>query len=271
MVKKIIHTADLHLKRDPQYHKQFYSFEKHFLSSIEVKLSDVEYEEGLIVIVGDLYHDKDKQSHRCDIILYRFLESCLNIAPVLVIPGNHDFLNKEDDLFLMEKVVLMLDNKNLYFSKKSESFEYQNIFFHHFSNLEDSTPPKNMKKIIDDNPDYIHIGLYHDPLRNCQSFGYVFDQYDKDVTMFNGLDHAMLGDIHEFQVIPFNTGKAVYSGSPYQQSNGELMENHGYVIWELKGKKYRFDFVPLNNDFNFVKIKGDFESIITNKQFKYLN
>ena len=57
--------------------------------------------------------------------------------------------------------------------------------------------------------------------------------------MFDGFDMAMLGDIHKRQTFGEGYEHISMSGSMIQQNHGELLENHGYLLWDIPTRTFR--------------------------------
>jgi DNA repair exonuclease SbcCD ATPase subunit len=84
-----------------------------------------------------------------------------------------------------------------------------------------------------------------------------------EISKFKDVDILLLGDIHKYQQIAYNP-IAVYPGSLIQQDFSEKIENHGYVLWELKYKTYKH--IPVYNKYgmyniNLDNIENEFEDI----------
>jgi DNA repair exonuclease SbcCD ATPase subunit len=86
------------------------------------------------------------------------------------------------------------------------------------------------------------------------------------VEIFDGHHIALLGDIHKKQDLQhfddLNQKPAVsYPGSMIQQNHGESLENHGFSVWDLKTKTYKF--YELKNDYGFFKVEVKDGKIVT--------
>jgi len=113
MIKKCIHTADIHIKTFKHHDEYRVQFDK-FFDNIKLELSDVEYNEARIVIVGDLVHQKITVSNELTRLLSYFLNGCAKLAPVVLVAGNHDLLeNNPDRLDSITPIVELLDNENI--------------------------------------------------------------------------------------------------------------------------------------------------------------
>jgi DNA repair exonuclease SbcCD nuclease subunit len=115
MIKKIVHIADLHIRTiqlHDMYKEQFQSFlndlSKH---SIEWKQEGISLNEIRIVIAGDIAHQKINISNEQLMLTSWFLKELTNFGKVVIIPGNHDFLeNNAQRLDSISPVVDLLNN-----------------------------------------------------------------------------------------------------------------------------------------------------------------
>ena len=73
---------------------------------------------------------------------------------------------------------------------------------------------------------------------------------------FEGCDFIMAGDIHKRQVIKRGDCEIVYPGSLVQQTFGETITQHGFVVWDLDKKTYEFVDLPLNYELCDFEIKS---------------
>lgn len=250
MIKKIFHTGDWHL-RNYDRHSEFLETIDLFLG--EVISDNLPYDEGLIVIAGDLFETQEFVSNEANTIMIGVIQRCLKIHPTLIIIGNHDLPRNRTRMDAITPIVNAIDNPNLKYSKYSESFTINGVVFVHYSFLDNFAVQIQNK--INDVP---HIGLYHAPLQNCKNpLNYVFEkkmqEHKTNVSLFNGCDCVLMGDIHYPQTIKGNGFNAYYCGSLYQQNFGELVEKHGFGILEVSNLSYIF--VELNNSYGKYKLK----------------
>jgi DNA repair exonuclease SbcCD ATPase subunit len=70
--------------------------------------------------------------------------------------------------------------------------------------------------------------------------------------MFDGFDFVMMGDIHKRQNLGAGREHMAYCGSLIQQNHGELLDGHGYLLWDVVSRTYKeFD---LFNDYGYITI-----------------
>jgi DNA repair exonuclease SbcCD nuclease subunit len=197
MIKKVVHTADIHLrlfKRHEEYTEQFEKFYKECQ----------EYQPDRIVIVGDLVHSKNQMTPELIYMVTTFLNNCSKIAKTVITLGNHDFLaNNLDRMDALTPIISTMDN--------------------------------------------------HDPLIGLKTaVGFEFED-GKDISIFEGCDLVMCGDIHKYQVMNHRKTPIVMPSSMIQQDFGEDPYNHGYVLWDIETKKHELKKLP--NDYGFYTFK----------------
>lgn len=92
MVKKLIHIADIHIRTfqlHDLYKKQF----EILIENLKKEIKGYDYEEVRVVIVGDLAHQKINISNEQMMLTSWFITQLVDhIGRVIIIPGNHDFL-----------------------------------------------------------------------------------------------------------------------------------------------------------------------------------
>jgi metallophosphoesterase superfamily enzyme len=99
------------------YKKQF----KLFLKDLKGKLDGYEYDEIRIVITGDIAHQKINISNEQMMLTSWFIkEMADNYGKVIILPGNHDFLeNNTNRLDSITPIVELLDHDNVSYFKNS--------------------------------------------------------------------------------------------------------------------------------------------------------
>jgi DNA repair exonuclease SbcCD nuclease subunit len=63
----------------------------------------------------------------------------------------------------------------------------------------------------------------------------------------------MAGDIHKRQVLKRGNVEIVYSGSLVQQTFGETVSQHGFVVWDIEHMTH--EFIDLESDYGLYDIK----------------
>ena len=91
MIKRIVHLADIHIRTfqlHDLYKKQF----NELIDQLNIELLGYTKDEVRICIVGDIAHQKINISNEQILLTSWFLNELSRIGKVIIIPGNHDFL-----------------------------------------------------------------------------------------------------------------------------------------------------------------------------------
>lgn len=237
--------ADIHIKTFQLHDLYRTQFEK-TITSIKTEIGDCTPDEVRIAVVGDIAHQKINISNEQIILTSWLLNELTKIGKVVIIPGNHDFLeNNLERLDSITPVVELLKNPNIAYHKDSGVFEDDNIKWVVYSLYQHNVKPEFTKG------DGFYVGLFHGPVQGLSTdFGYEFDgAYDR--LNFINIDLLLCGDIHKRQVFELpNKKKAVMVGSLIQQNFGETIKYHGYGIFDMEDQDYRF--VDVKNDRPFM-------------------
>lgn len=255
MIKKIIHIADLHIRTIQMHELYKVQFEKllNEINELQIQWN----QEGIssdnirIVIAGDIAHQKINISNEQLMLTSWFLKELSYLGNVVIIPGNHDFLeNNTQRLDSISPVVDLLDNKNIQYYKDSGMYSDKNINWVVYSLYQHNARPEFIK-----DETKLTVGLFHGPIQGLSTdLGFEFeDAYDR--LNFNELDLLLCGDIHKRQQweLP-NGGKAVMVGSLIQQNFGETIKHHGYGVYDVTTKSYMFHDLPNEQPFMHFKI-----------------
>lgn len=262
MINRIVHCSDIHIRTNQLhdlYKKQFQIFlddVRFQLSSNSNDVTDL-YEEPFfhdvrIVLTGDLFHQKINISNEQILLASWFLSALSLISPVIIIPGNHDFLeNNTERIDSITPIIELLNNPNIVYYKDSGVYNDNNISWVVYSLYQHNQRPKFEKE-----NGQFHIGLFHGQIQGMSTdLGFIFDDaYDK--LNFVDLDLLLAGDIHRRQIFKLpGGGDGVMIGSCIQQDFGETVKHHGYGIFDMITKKYEFFDLP--NDKPFLHFKID--------------
>lgn len=244
-IKYLYHISDIHIqlyKRHDEYKEVFEKLYKILR----------EKEKGLIVLTGDILHNKDVISADAINLCQNFFQNLASIMPVIIIAGNHDAnlkqVTKIDSLtptiFNINKIYYLKDTGAYLFG--DVCFVVQSVFDNKFIKSNIVEVDEGVKKVC----------LYHGMIEGCTSFNN--DSYNKNMSikLFDGYDAVLLGDIHKHQYL---NERIAYASSLIQQNFGESIDGHGMIIWDLI--KDCSSFVPIQNDYGFLKIFMDGEKI----------
>jgi DNA repair exonuclease SbcCD nuclease subunit len=216
----------------------------------------------IIVICGDVFHNKTKLTPEDVDLFYYFLDLFIDYTTVYIL-GNHDL--NVNNVGRMDLLSPLITSKyiNTRLIMKSQCFEIYNIKFCCLSVFNDFH--------IKDDEIYIDGGvikttdmvlLYHGAVEGTP---FTTPRYEHFISraIMDKFKICLLGDTHQYQQINSN---AVYSGSLIQQNLGEDM-NKGYVVWGAENATHKF--IKLDNDYGMLKI--DLKNIEYKEIPKYLD
>lgn len=264
MIKIIIHAADIHIRRT-QYHDNYEEQFNRFVNEVKEHVKGYEYDEIRVVVAGDLVHEKINISNEQLMITSKFLNDLTDVGKVVVIPGNHDFLeNNHERVDSITPILGMLRNENIIYYKDMGVYEDENINWVVYSLYQHNQKPEFEKG------EGLYVGLFHGPIQGLATdTGYEFeDAYPR--LNFIDLDLLLCGDIHKRQVFDLPSGgKAYMVGSLIQQNFGETVKHHGYGVYTIDDNEYKF--YDIKNDQPFLHFSINDIKDIDNEEEVLLN
>jgi len=221
----IAHISDTHI-RNLKYHEEYRIVFKNIYDSLLDERPDY------IVHTGDLAHTKTHLSPEYFELATDFLKNLAEIAPTIIILGNHDGNlkngNRQDAI---TPIIEALNHPNLTLLKNSGEYEpEEGIVFNVLSvfDRDNWVSPSDKNKV--------NVALYHGAIMGCKiSDGWALENGEDDINIFKDFDYAMLGDIHRTQQLDTD-GRVWYAGSTVQQNFGESLKK-GYLLWNIKDKE----------------------------------
>jgi DNA repair exonuclease SbcCD nuclease subunit len=250
--KKIFHLSDIHVMNVKDHEIFNHAIDAFFKS---VQNHSLDYEDGLIVITGDIFDNWARVSSEAFLLVTKMLKKFrMHLHPIVIIPGNHDVPRYSNAVSWIEPIIEAISEHDfscddVYFSKKSEIFNFKGINFVHYCFLDNFAVDKSK---MEEGESY--IGLFHAPVRgSVNADGFIFNKKRYfSPSEFEGCDAVLMGDIHMRQTIPYGDNKkAYYSGSLYQLSMGETFDGHGYGILDVGDFSYSFvDIEPKRAFYN---------------------
>jgi len=221
---RLAHISDTHIRnyeRQSQYRAVFEDLYK------VLKKEKPDY----IIHCGDIAHKKTVISPEFVELCSDFFRNLEAIAPTYIILGNHDGnLRNMERQDALTPIVDALRLKNLHLLKNSgECIVDDNLTLNVMSIFDEDNWVKPT------NDDTINIALYHGGVLGSQTdFGWNI-KVDHDVSIFDGLDFAFLGDIHKSNQVLDLEGRVRYPGSTIQQNFGETPDK-GLLMWDIKDR-----------------------------------
>ena len=245
---KIAHFADVHFRGLARHEEYVAAFEDAFKTLRSLS-------PDLIYIGGDIVHSKTQgiTPELIDVLSWWFNELS-KIAPVDVILGNHDGLimnkNRQDAI---SPVITALDNPRIRLLKKSGTYDTvdPDTKFCVFS-LFDKEGWASVCPI----ENKVNIALYHGSVRGAVSDSDYELEGETNLSMFDGYDFALLGDIHKRQFL--NRQRTIaYCGSTIQQNYAED-QTKGFLLWDIRSRNdFDVTFHSVKNVCPFVTVSWD--------------
>jgi|688.fasta_scaffold00957_59 DNA repair exonuclease SbcCD ATPase subunit/DNA repair exonuclease SbcCD nuclease subunit len=248
-VDNVIHIADVHIRN----FKRHDEYESVFNRVYDYCKEQVQQDKNTIIyLAGDIVHAKTDMSPELIVMTRNFLVNLADIAPVILIAGNHDMnLNNRNRLDALSPIVDSIDTPDFFYFKDTGVYTLGGVDFILNAVHEN---PDNFIYANDVKSDNIKIVLYHGALdRAYLSSGNTINNSRLNIQCFDGFDYGMFGDIHSFQYLDTNS-KFAYAGSLIQQNFGEGTE-HGIINWNLLDGTSKF--VRINNDWAYYTIDVD--------------
>ena len=268
MVKKIIACSDIHIRNLKRMDETYDMLQK-FINHCEEILVNGGYErdEVRIVVAGDIFENKITVSNEANLAASWFLNGLSVVCKVIVVAGNHDFLmNNKTRVDSLTPIISIADNKEVvyidnYTEYCSGFYEDDNIVWCLYSSFDDFNRPEIEIAKTQFGKDKTYVGLIHADINGAVSHTNRVTENGLDAGIFEGLDFVIAGHIHKHQEIKKNGVKTVYCGSLIQQSNGEGIYGHGYILWDVDKCDYELIELP-NTDYGFYKFTIEKETDI---------
>jgi DNA repair exonuclease SbcCD ATPase subunit/predicted MPP superfamily phosphohydrolase len=250
-LQSVVHIADVHVRLFRRHEEYEDVFEKLYVDIHKKNLKDF-----VIVLAGDIVHAKTDMSPEMVQVTSKFLQNIADIAPTILIAGNHDCnLANTNRLDSLTPIVNNLQHPNLHYIKNSAVIRVADTDFAVCSILDNQSEWPT----ADDCEADTKIALYHGPVHGALTdANFTITNRHVHIDNFDGYDMVMLGDIHRHQVLQeyvpsINKPIIVYSSSLIQQNHGETLDGHGWCLWDIPNRT--FTFVPLENDYGYCTIE----------------
>lgn len=272
VITNIIHIADIHIKRNTFLERYNIVFNHFYDELAQIKEKNPN---TMVCLCGDLFDQKDDLKTYSFDHTVRFLKSVSNILPLVIISGNHDTIEYNNEkIDPIGTILNHLNLKNVYHLKDSGVYVYNNIIFgvssifdKYIMTCEELTKIYN-DTVIDkryNEEDVKKIGLYHGQLK-CSDLWFN-SGHTKTIEEYGNYDYILLGDIHKFLYL--NNKKTIaYSSSMISQTISETDEYHGYLEWDIMKGESQYHI--LKNDYGHHEI--DIRKLINEEELnKYIN
>jgi len=268
VLSHIFHLSDLHIRNGDNTYSRYEEYKEVFKETIisiksQVKDLNLSFDDFIIVITGDIFHNKNVIGNYGLIIYRKFIQALSLIGRTYIISGNHDYdqsdRNKPSLVYSSTFAI-----SNVFVLNKSTSFIIDDIGVSFVSidntldNYRNSGRIQDLPKFPDINGNVKYkLALFHGTfalakLYNGKSIEETLNPYPLE--WVSDFDYVLLGDIHKRQVFSYkNKTICGYAGSLIQQNFGEDIINHGYLIWDLYNKDIKK--VNVYNKRGFINIK----------------
>jgi exonuclease SbcC len=282
-LRYIFHLSDLHIRNGDKISCRYDEYNDVFNETIisisnQIKKLNLLLNEYIIIISGDIFHNKNIIGNYGLLLYKNFIEHLVKLGRVIIFHGNHDRNQSEiDQPSLVFSSTFNIDNLTIL--NDSTTFNIDNIGFS-YVNIDDTLDIYRNSGRIQDLPLFpeiigdvkYKIALFHGSLQNAKLFNgdCIRDENNPyPLEWIKDFDYVLLGDIHKRQV--FNYKKKTicgYSGSLVQQNFGENVVEHGYLIWDLENKK--INEINVYNKIGYINIKeNETEEILIRINGKY--
>ncbi len=248
--KKILAIGDIHF-----FNAKRFDEHRHVLSNFYNILD--EEKPDVIVIGGDVVDSKLRLSPEQIELCRDFLLNLANMAPVVMIPGNHDVnLQNKDRLDSLTPIVNSLSNDTtnyIHYLKSSGLYDIEGITWAAWSCIDGQKNPFPQSYIKDTNK-YV-IGLYHGTVAGANTDDGFALSGGIEIEEFKDCDHVILSDIHCQQ--SFRNNEINYTGSLIQVSVNENPTG-SFLVYTLNSTGYDVEVKRVANDYSTINLNiGD--------------
>lgn len=216
----VLLASDFHISNDSSKDVDFESAKTDFIAKIKLIIG-----EKIIVIAGDLFHDKDKTTSDAITKAVDLMNELLSLGNVITINGNHDVNERNPSKNSpMNTLATIYKNCDRYhYLTENAVYEHKNIP----SFIKFVLTDRFSKKVteFERQNDVLYVALYHGAFKNYHNFvksGFTINDFDS-------YDLVMAGDIHRKHVI---NKKIYYASSLMQLTHGENY-THGFFHFKI--------------------------------------
>lgn len=253
---KLVHVSDVHI-RNLKYHADYRKVFEDLYRHLDKIRPDI------VVNTGDMAHTKTQISPEFVEMTSEHIRRVSEYAPYHIILGNHDLnLMNADRQDAITPIVESIRSDRVHLHKKSGKVELNdknehaggwpvNLWVFGIGDQENYPTPADWEFY---RRECVNIGLFHGSIRNCVTdSNWRMTHTEHDLSIFNGLDYVLMGDIHKQQFMDRHK-RIAYAGSLVQQNFGEDVDK-GFLLWDIYDKEsHDVSFVPLSGARKFVTI-----------------
>lgn len=253
---KFLHIADLHLGLKIKRIDRLQYCKKSLLKAINlVKDNNLD----AVVVAGDLF-ENDK-IYREDIEFLNEIFELIKPKPVIISPGNHDFLESgcayDETLLNILKLRAWPDNVKIFKKPEFSLFSFGDVNIYGKPCLDRQTPA--FDKLRNVNPNKINIAVIHASRINFKPEDKeIWHPFKDEEVLTSNFDYIALGHYHSYSEISDSSQiKAAYSGSMVPACLSEYGKRGGLIVEVFKENnktKVEIEFAQLS-DFSIKKIE----------------
>lgn len=262
MVKCIIHCSDVHIRAKLRFEEYAEQLNK-FIDKCKEVASNYNQGEVRIVISGDVLHQKNMLTPELIVFVSMFIRQLEQIAPVIIIAGNHDLIventDKKDALTSLFETAQFSNTRFLDYELEFDSgfIVDENITWVVYSIYQGYLVP-DITQSKEQYPDNLVIGLFHGMINGAKLDNNTASDRGVNKEVFMDCDYVMAGDIHKRQEITNSNGtRIIYPGSLIQQTFGETVSEHGFAVWHLENGTVEYIDIPSDYQMITMHIEKD--------------
>ena len=265
-VKCLIHISDIHIRlgdRERCRYTEYFAVLGRFCETI-AEMQVVKDGEALVVVTGDLFHNKGRLEATTVELYLTWMERLLTICPVVLISGNHDYRQESSEMNPYPDIAHVMSRPfrpematatgrhPLFYLEKTGHYVYRSLGIGtvvvsdtlkagNTRGLADDLPIFPAASVFSSIPEVTHsVALFHGSVSDRPlPTGWV--SYPMSWFATAGYTRLLLGDIHTQMVKTTaclgedRTGAMTwaYPGSLIQQEYCEPTFGHGYLLWNL--------------------------------------
>ena len=282
-LRYIFQLSDLHIRNGDKISCRYDEYNDVFNETIisisnEIKKLNLSLNEFIIIISGDIFHNKNIIGNYGLLLYKNFIEHLVKLGRVIIFHGNHDRNQSEiNQPSLVFSTTFNIDNLTIL--NDTTTFNIDNIGFS-YVNIDDTLDIYRNSGRIQDLPKFpeiigdikYKIALFHGSFQSAKLFNgdCIRDENNPyPLEWVKDFDYVILGDIHKRQVFIYKKKTYCgYSGSLIQQNFGENVVEHGYLVWDLENKK--INEINVYNKIGYINIKeNESEEILIRINGKY--
>lgn len=264
MYNQIIQISDIHIPKSVDRHDEFRAVFHNLYRALDTCITG--QRRALIVVCGDVLHNKDNVAPNQMMLARQFLEQLAARAPTIVIAGNHDMnATCADRIDSLTPIVSGV--RNLHYFPRTGVYVFDNVAVV-VNSLCTSWYDEDSDDVVQTPVEFLRaadvdasvragrslVCLYHGMIEGATA-GWTPTAASatrtRTVSDFSGFDAVLLGDIHARQLLAPHVG---YSGSLLQQHYGEPVDGHGFFVWTLSAGGAHAEAVDVENPHAFFKL-----------------